>query len=155
MKLTIPPSRVTGAFALVVALLIALSLLEQLSKYYPQYGYSCCFVPGFYVDQESSYPTYYSVAALAFCGMLLGFIAMQQPGRGAYRGHWAALAVIFFCLAFDERAMFHERTIIPLRNLLGLGGIFHFAWVLPGMAFVAIVGVAYNRKNTFLSSFVA
>jgi len=62
---------------------------------------------------------------------------------GAYAGHWAALALIFLVLSLDEAASSHEATIQPLRVTLGARGIFYFAWVIPGLALVGLLGVIY------------
>src|SRR5690606_3455097 len=43
----------------------------------------------------------------------------------------------------DEATGVHEVAIEPLREGLGLSGVFHFAWVIPGMPLVALVGLAY------------
>ncbi|MEQ1655857.1 MAG: hypothetical protein ABL960_09185 [Nitrospira sp.] len=58
---------------------------------------------------------------------------------------WMILAGGFFYLATDEGWSLHERLIDPVRGLLGHGdlGIFYYAWVIPAMAGVALLGVAF------------
>ena len=49
--------------------------------------------------------------------------------------YWFALSGTFAILSLDEAASFHETLIEPIRSLLHTGGVFHFAWVIPGGLF--------------------
>jgi hypothetical protein len=50
-------------------------------------------------------------------------------------------------MAADEVASFHERLIAPMRELWGGQdlGVFYFAWVVPGMLLVLVLGLCYLR----------
>ncbi len=52
---------------------------------------------------------------------------------------WGILAVVFLVLSVDELFSFHERLVVPVRNLLEVSGFFHFAWIIPGALFVLIL----------------
>jgi len=52
-------------------------------------------------------------------------------------------ALMFLGLSVDEATGVHEVAIEPLRDGLGLSGFLYFGWVIPGMALVALVGLAY------------
>ncbi|HLL46809.1 MAG TPA: hypothetical protein VK399_08860, partial [Longimicrobiaceae bacterium] len=55
------------------------------------------------------------------------------------------LALLFLYLSVDEAAELHELLIEPLRGSLNAGGLFHFAWVVPAIALLAVLGLAYAR----------
>jgi hypothetical protein len=143
--LTLPPARrISDALLIIVSILIGLSLVGQVAKHV--YGHTMLkgFVPTFYVDYESSAPTWYSSAALGLAAALLAFIAAAKFQLHArYRWHWAALSVLFFLLSLDEIAMIHELPIEPLRERWNAGGVLYYAWVVPGAACVAVVGLAF------------
>jgi hypothetical protein len=147
MRLTIPRAvRVSDVLLIIVGALIALSLVGQCAKYL--YGHTMLkgFVPTFYVDLETSAPTWYSSAALGLAGALLALIAAAKfKMSDGYRWHWALLACLFFSLSLDEIAMIHELPIDPLRERWGAGGLLYYAWVVPGAALVGLVGILYLR----------
>ena len=41
--------------------------------------------------------------------------------------------------------MIHEMPIDPMRAMFNWGGCLHYAWVVPGLVFVAAVGIIYCR----------
>ena len=138
--------KVTRLLLTVVVCLILLSVAGQVSKYYLGHERLKGFVPAFYVDLESNVPTWYSSFALSLAGALLLVVAACKVlRRDAYRYHWAALSALFFLLSVDEVAMFHEYPIYPLREALGAGGALYYTWVLPGVAFVAVVAISFWR----------
>lgn len=90
----------------------------------------------FDVDEEDSFPTWYSAAAL-----LLTAMTLAVRTRGAYqtqdpwRKHWGGLAWGFLFLSMDEIAGLHET----------LNSVTPFSWAIPGAAVGLLVGVAYLR----------
>lgn len=146
-ELSLPPARrVTQLLVAVVFVLISLSVVGQVAKHV--YGHTQLkgFVPAFYVDYESSVPTWYSSAALLAAAGLCGLIALAKGRVGdPFRWHWRALATLFCLLSIDEIAMFHEMPIDPLRDSLGAGGMLYYTWVIPGAAFVLVVGLCFLR----------
>ena len=60
----------------------------------------------------------------------------------------AALALLSLAAAagsVDEAASIHELAIAPLHNALDTHGIFYFAWVIPALLVVVVLGLAYVR----------
>ena len=105
-------------------------------------------IPLFDVDQEQNIPTFFSVLLILFIVLLLGTIAvLAQKERGPHVAKWAILAFGFMAMAFDEAFQFHEQLVLPLQSLLGNEnlGVFHFTWVIPGIALVLLLGVFYSR----------
>ena len=138
--------KVTWVLLAVVVVLVGLSVLGQVSKFSFDHPQLKGFVPAFYVDYESNVPTWYSSFALGLAGGLLALIALvKHHRRDPYRLHWATLAVVFFGLSVDEVAGFHEYPIEPLREAFGAGGLLYYAWVIPGMLFVALMAFCFQR----------
>ena len=138
--------RVSDFFCVVVLTLIVLNLAGQWAKF--DFGHTMLkgAVPLFYVDNEASAPTWYSSAALAVAGVLLATIAIVCFRlRDKHRWHWATLSALVLGLSLDEVAMIHEIPIDPMRETFQWGGYLHYAWVIPGIAFVAAVGIIYLR----------
>jgi hypothetical protein len=139
-------SRISDALLVVVTALIGLSLAGQCAKHLFGHTMLKGFVPTFYVDLESSVPTWYSSAALGLAGALFVVIAVAKfTAADKFRWHWATLGGLFFLLSVDEIAMIHELPIEPLREQLGAGGLLYFTWVIPGAIFIAFIGVGYLR----------
>jgi len=81
---------------------------------------------------------------MLLCAMVLFYIAtVKRHGSEPYAMHWLGLSVVFLGLSMDEAVGFHEMTIMPLRELLGTGGAFLYAWVIPALLFVGTLGIVY------------
>jgi len=79
MRLEIPRAkRVSDSLFVIVLSLILLSLAGQYSKYSWGHPQLKGFVPIFYLDYESTVPTWYSAAALGLAGSLLALIAVAK-----------------------------------------------------------------------------
>lgn len=96
----------------------------------------------FDVDEENNLPTWYSSATLLFSSFLLALISVAEPQR---KRSWLGLSLIFLALSLDEVGSFHEIFIAPVRGLLGLSGVLHFAWVVPAAVLVAVVAAVYAK----------
>ena len=146
-KLSLPEARkISDFFLLVVCTLILLSIAGQCAKHV--YGNTQLkgMLPLFYVDNEPSAPTWYSSTALGIAGVLLGVIALAKfQSRDRFRWHWATLSLLLFGLSLDEIAMIHEIPIDPMREIFNWGGLLYYAWVVPGLLFVGMVGLIYLR----------
>ena len=68
---------------------------------------------------------------------------MYKSRQDRWWKHWAALSGLFCLLSMDESASFHEILMIPMDALVNAKGMLYFSWVIPGFAFVAIVGFAF------------
>ena len=112
-------------------------VIEQLSKLSK-------FLLKFDTGGEQTVAAWLSSMLLLLCALVLFYLATVKRHLGqAYALHWLGLAVIFLALSMDEAVGFHEMTIMSMRALLGASGIFLYAWVIPALAFVALVGIAY------------
>lgn len=102
----------------------------------------------FSVDRELNAPAFFSTLILLFSSGLLAVISyIKRIGREPYFWYWAILALGFLFMAFDETTSAHERLIEPMRTVLGETnlGIFYFAWVVPAIALVLVLGLFFLR----------
>lgn len=142
-KITLNPWAITGPLALGAAALAMVSLTLASYWVYSQREY----VTGFALlslDKEQSVPALFSTFLLFAAAAVLAFIALIERGTRDWR-KWQLLALGFAAMALDESLALHERIIEPMRNLLGGGrlGIFYFAWVIPALGMVAMLGVYF------------
>jgi hypothetical protein len=144
-RFVIRPRLVFRLLVAIIIILIALSLAGQISKYFLGHGRLLGFVRVFHVDYEPSVPAVFSVIMLLLSAVLFWVIASAERHRGRRSIGWYGLAALFAYLAFDEGAELHDLATRPLRALFDLGGIFHFAWVLPALVAVVLIGLIYAR----------
>ena len=96
------------------------------------------------LDAETTLAAWYSSQVMTACAIALILAGLLNRSRGHSVGMtWFFLAAIFFALSLDESAAFHEEVGSRLQSLLDTGGIFYFAWVIPGSIFVAITGLYF------------
>lgn len=140
------PRRVAVVLLCTVAALVAASSAGQLIVHLTGHDNVFGFVPRFSLVEEANVPTWYSSVALLACAALLAIVARTEREAGnRFVLHWNVLALLFLGLSVDEAAALHEMLIEPLRGALGVGGLFYFAWVVPALAALAVLGLAYLR----------
>jgi len=144
------PSRITSILAAVASGLVLMSLASQFIRHVLGHDYVYGLLPItehlFHVDLEQNISTLFSVTLLLCAGSLLVLIALlKRQRRDPDVSKWMILAGGFFYLATDEGWSLHERLIDPVRGLLGRGdlGIFYFAWIIPAIAGVALLGLLF------------
>lgn len=144
------PIRITSILAAVASGLVLMSLASQFIRYVLGHDYVYGLLPIteqlLHVDLEQNISTLFSVTLLLCSGSLLVLIALlKRQRRDPDVSKWMILAGGFFYLATDEGWSLHERLIDPVRSLLGHGnlGIFYFAWIIPAMAGVALLGLLF------------
>jgi len=148
--ISLSSGKVIKFLVFVVLGLISFSLLGQLAKvmWAGDYPWIVSLAHLFDVDREKNLASLYSATMLLVCAFLLAVITWaKRLSRDRYVRHWGFLSCIFLFLAADEWTSLHEKTVEPLRALLGgnRGGFLHFAWVIPGALFVGIVAIAYLK----------
>ncbi len=133
---------------LVTLFLIIASISGQVLKFVFGHDYVHGLVQLFYVDLEENIPTFYSVLLLLLAALLLALLAVlhaRMPGRHALG--WTVLSIGFIFMAYDEASSVHEKLIEPMRDLLGdrLAGPLYFAWVIPGILLVLLLGLFFLK----------
>ena len=144
-RFVISPARLAWILTITITALAAVSLAEQYVIHILGRADLEEFLIAVDVDAEANIPTWYSVITLLGCAVLLGAIASRvRKAGGRYAGHWRWLGILFVALSIDEMAELHEH-LGRLQSIWDTHGIFYFAWVIPGAAFVAVVGLLYAR----------
>lgn len=99
----------------------------------------------FDLDTENNIPTWYASITLFICAGLLALIAYQKKQTGdRFLRHWQGLVLLFLWLSMDEAASIHE-LLIDLNGPLQLNGFFRFAWVIPAMMLLVVIGFIYRK----------
>lgn len=143
---TLSPRRVLRVLGITIFILVVLSLVGQYARLVLGHGRLLGFVPEFHLDAENNIPTYFSTLLLLAVAIVAGLIArvVRERELPFYR-HWVGLALIFAYISLDGFASLHERLIGPLREIFDAGGIFYFAWVIPGLVLVGLFLITYSR----------
>lgn len=108
----------------------------------------------FSLDQENNVPAYFSSIILLISAglLLLIFYSRLKNKQALYTWHWGFLATVFIFLSFDEMFSFHERLIYPIRNIVRIGGVFSYEWVIVAIPLVSLLGISYSRFILHLPS---
>lgn len=141
------PQKVTRFLLLVIGLLILFNLGERvIVRWLSATNGSQVNSHYFNFDQESNFPTLYSVLALGFSSYLLAIITLIKKSRNArYAKHWKALSIIFIFLAIDEACSIHELSIPLLRGAMNAQGILYFTWVVPAFVLLIVFLIAFRK----------
>lgn len=130
----------------IASVIILASIASQVIRFGVESGYLKKLVFLFYVDNEANIPTFFSALLLLVAAQLLFVIgAVNAQESNPYTSKWLILSLGFLFMALDEACRLHERSIDPLRSWLGGGklGIFHYAWVIPGIAIVIVAAIFF------------
>ncbi|UNU26230.1 hypothetical protein [Microcoleus vaginatus] len=146
-QIALTPGAVTQFLLRLVACLVVLSFLSQMSVYFlPEVKWANFFAKAFNLDAEKNVPTLYSCLALLFSSLLLGAIAnAKNLDSDPYKNHWKILSFIFLFLCLDEAGSLHEKLMEPMRSLLNASGFLYFTWVVPIGFLVAIFLLSYSK----------
>ena len=138
-----------GVTRTLVAMVVALHLLNipaVIFRYAWPWEGARHYIAFFSVASEGKLPTFYSGVTLLAAAVLLGLIAAHARSRSGFHLHWAGLGVIFALMAMDEMVAIHELSSGVLRSYLGItGGPLYHAWVIPAIAFLVFLALAYFR----------
>lgn len=147
-QISINRHAIVSTLATVIALLLAASLLGQISRYEFGHDHVFGFVQLFNVDGERNVPTFFTVILAFSAVLLLAVIGFAGKARGNKDSrYWFALAAGFAFLGYDEAFQVHEQMIVPMRRLMGNTnlGAFYFGWVVPGIAGVCLLAVFFLK----------
>lgn len=146
LRLTIPVATIVRVLIAFAVLLVILSYSGQLAVRAFDWHPERDIVHFFNLDRERNLPTTFQTLLFLGSTVTLAAIAVMARLTGdRWTRHWAFLSLLFALLAWDEIAEIHERFINPVRSVLDLGGIFFFAWIVPAIVFVLVVGLIYLR----------
>lgn len=142
------PTAVVSLLTKTAFVLMICSIVGQFSKYILGYDWLKGLVPLFDVGNEQNIPTYFSVLLLIFAAQLLAIItnfSWRKKKKSAVK--WAILALGFSLMGFDEAFQVHEKLTPIFRAKMGgtTFGLYYYAWVIPGLALVAFVGLFFMQ----------
>jgi hypothetical protein len=144
LSITFSASRLAGIFAAIVALLVSIHAILQVVRFATGDHSLMGLLALFSLGAENNVPATYSGLAILCCAGFLAIIGLAEARRpGARAAHWFGLSLIFLFLAADEMMALHERLNDPMRSELGTSGAFHYGWVIPYAAALALFVVAY------------
>lgn len=129
-------------------LLIAASIAGQISKFMFGVDGFKSLIRLFNVDEERNIPTYFTMLLMMIIVALLGLITILNSNlKSPYVMQWAVLFSGFLYMAYDEIFHLHEKLIWPVQSMLGEHnlGVFYFAWVVPGIIVVMLIGLFMLR----------
>jgi len=101
-------------------------------------------IPLLNLYDEATLPAWYSSILMYTAALLLGLVGwIRRSRRERFALHWLALSGIFVFLSMDESVSLHERLSWPMRRVVEPEGIYYYAWVLPAIIGVLVVGAAF------------
>lgn len=145
-RITLNPHAILRVLAGIALFLLFCHVTLQLTSFLTGHPSIYGLVHLFNLDAEDNLPSAFSTLLLLLSSLLLTVIARLKWNQ-AMVGYWVVLAVGFMLMAADEEFSFHEELIEPVRAILGTSnlGIFYFAWVLPAIALVTIIGLSFLK----------
>ena len=142
------PSKQIAIDLIIMATFVTLaSIAGQMIKYFTPYVHYLDFlIVEFFLDSEYNIPTYFQSSMLLFSAILLAIKANQvKKQKGKFIFHWQLLSIVFVYLACDEVLQIHEMLSIPVREFLHTSGVFFFAWYIPVIPILILLGVYYLK----------
>jgi hypothetical protein len=145
------PRKIAALGLGVVFAIILMYVATQGMKFYGGHDRMLGFTHQFDLFDENNIPTWYSSSLLLFCSALLALIWIWTVRVGErYAVHWLGLSIVLLFLSLDEAASFHESLSDPVREAFHATGYLYFAWVIPGVLFVLVLGISFVRFLVYL-----
>jgi hypothetical protein len=153
-ELVVTPRTVARWSAVAIALLVMAHSASQLLRFGFGRDYQMGLARELYLGSEAAIPNWFSSVLILACAAALLTIARVRRGE-RYHGHWLALGIVFVLMSLDESAALHDLSAplfygVIVRLAHTIGGPFvalankpNYAWMVPGIAFCALVAVAY------------
>ena len=146
MTITVSTRLITWMLTVAVILLTAAGVAGQFWEHGLGQDPFVEFVRLFDPDAEANVPTWFSSLLLLLAAALLAAMARaKHVRRDPFTPLWIALAMVFAGLSVDEFASVHELLDRVLRGERSTHGIFYFAWVIPAIVGLLVLGLFYRR----------
>lgn len=143
----VSPFAVACSLQTVALLLISISVTGQFIKYIFHYNIDR-HLRLFDLSLELNIPTFFSMLLLFFISLLLMVVTiLQSRQKNPDVTKWTVLSLGFLYMTYDEGFQVHEDLVAVIRPLLWEGnlGIFYYAWVIPAMILVFILGLFFLK----------
>lgn len=140
--ITVPVGAMMGLLCAAVALVILLSLVQDLLIYLaPEAGFTDR-IWRLDLDTEQSLPTWLSSGLMVVCALALLALGVQAKQDGFLKAlPWLLLSAAFFFLSLDESISLHELMSAALGARVDKGGLFYFIWTVPALI-ACVLGLA-------------
>jgi len=147
-RLSLNPSSVALLLTAVALLLVLISISMRIIYFAGDgnelHGFTSLFTLGY----EKNIPNTFSVLLLFSNALLLWIIfLLKRMQKDTDLLYWAVLSFGFLYMSFDEACKLHERLESPIKDIIGNDnlGIFYYAWVIPGIILVLLLGLFFLR----------
>jgi hypothetical protein len=130
--------RITVGLVVMSGLFVVLGIVTQALSPGPAEPYTWTHL--FDLDAEAALPAWFQTTMLLGCALLLWWIGSVRAGEPIARS-WKLLAAGFVYLSADENATIHETVGFWISHRFG-GALGVYAWLIPGIAFVIVMGLA-------------
>ncbi len=138
--------KILDILILIVFIVFSLSTLGYVGKYVFGYGRMMGISFHFNLDQEDNIVTYFAALLLLTASLILLFIACcKYKKKEKHQIYWWLLSAIFAYIALDESVEIHERLSDPIKNTWGTFSWFYFAWVIPAMFVIMLLGILFFK----------
>jgi hypothetical protein len=147
------PARVAWILVGISIFLLALSVLGQFFRFYPQYYtihnkveelWLDFMTNQFNVNAEINVPTYFNSFILLAASFLMFIVAAwKKVQRDPLRFHWTGLGFILLIFSIDDMVSLHERMSKLFKGWTDLNGLFFFKWTIFGIMFLIVFGLVY------------
>lgn len=108
------------------------------------------------VDSENSIYTWFSTLLLGLAALIAFSLASHKAEQNnTFRKQWVIVGIILLIMSMDEMLSFHEHLSGLLRRALSTSGVFTFAWVIPAIFIVVIIGLMFWPFMRSLPSHIA
>lgn len=145
-QISINPFTIASLLGATALSLVFISILGQLTKYF--FGFAVNeHLRLFDLSLEMNIPTFFTILLLISASLLLAVITLlNYKQKNPDVSKWTILSLGFLFMAYDEGFQVHEDLGGVVRPLLGDGklGFFYYAWVVPGMALVLVMGLFFR-----------
>lgn len=142
------PKRILKLSLITIGLLFSLHIAGLFMKFgfgaVTGYG----FITLFDMNNEANIPTYFSSFLMASCAVFMALLCSAHKSLATpWHRHWAFLGLVFILMSIDEISQIHERSIEPLKHILGIqpGDYLTNAWVILAFIFLPIMALLYFR----------
>jgi hypothetical protein len=105
----------------------------------------------FNLDEEATFPAFFSSVLLLLSAILLFVISTEKKGEKYYR-RWQVLGFVFLFLCLDEIISIHEEVAVEVqlrlfdqRGFGDLNGFFYYSWVIPYAVFFLVVALYFFK----------
>jgi hypothetical protein len=143
----VKPSSLAGVLIIPVAILVGVNLALGGLLFFgaDREANFISFLRFFDLNSENTVPSWYSTLLLAGAGVMT-LLAWRKSvaGQRPFQRAWLMLGMVFFLMSMDESLAIHERSMDPLRIAFDAGGFFYWAWVIPGIAVVIVLGTLFT-----------